>query len=315
MATAAAGLEVLSHSPDQGAAAVARLVAGWQEDGAATEDMAVLARVQSLLLGPHVALTDAGVPVDSIVDRTVLGRLGVRAALAYLRIATDPERVDPADLVEVQRRPSRGLPQWIDKWLSRCRSIDDVHRAAERLDDVKVAPKLGNLADDLAKLAALASAGATTRRLLSAVRDDIGLGSAMTLLDSTGVAAASHLDDLEGLLQVADLHPDPAQFGAWLAGAFTVERTASGVTLSTVHRVKGREWPMVAVVGVNGGILPHRLAEGPAQFEEERRILHVAITRSSTQTVVLFDESRPSSLPLRARRDRAASAGGGRSGR
>ena len=296
VATAAAGLEVLGHSPDQGAAAVARLVAGWQEDGAVTEDMAVLARVQSLLLGPHVALSDAGVPVDSIVDRTVLGRLGVRAALAYLRIATDPERVDPADLVEVQRRPSRGLPQWIDKWLSRCRSIDDVHRAAERLDDVKVAPKLGNLADDLAKLAALASAGATTRRLLSAVRDDIGLGSAMTLLDSTGVAAASHLDDLEGLLQVADLHPDPARFGMWLSGAFTVERTAGGVTLSTVHRVKGREWPMVAVVGVNGRILPHRLAVGPAQFEEERRILHVAITRSSTQTVVLFDESRPSSF-------------------
>jgi DNA helicase-2/ATP-dependent DNA helicase PcrA len=296
VATAATGLEVRSHPPDQGAAAVARLVSGWQEGGAVSEDVAVLARVQSLLLGPHVALTDAGVPVDSIVDRTVLGRLGVRAALAYLRIATDPERVDPADLVEVQRRPSRGLPQWIDKWLSRCRSIDDVHRAAKRLDDVKVAPKLGKLADDLAELAALASSGATTRTLLSAVRDDIGLGSAMTLLDSTGVAAASHLDDLEGLLQVADLHPDPAQFGAWLAGTLTVERTAGGVTLSTVHRVKGREWPMVAMVGVNGGILPHRLAEGPARFEEERRILHVAITRSATQTVVLFDESRPSAF-------------------
>jgi DNA helicase-2/ATP-dependent DNA helicase PcrA len=294
VATAVTGLDVRGHPPDQGAAAVASLVAGWQGDGAVTDGMAVLARVQSLLLGPHVALTDAGVPVDSIVDRTVLGRLGARAALAYLRIATDPGRVDPADLVEVQRRPSRGLPQWIDRWLSRCRSIDDVHRAAERLDDVKVAPKLGKLADDLAALADLASAGATTRRLLSAVRDDIGLGSAMTLLDSTGVAAASHLDDLEGLLQVADLHPDPARFGEWLAGTLTVERTAGGVTLSTVHRVKGREWPMVAVVGVNGGILPHRLAEGPASIEEERRILHVAITRSSTQTVVLFDQTRPS---------------------
>jgi superfamily II DNA helicase RecQ len=29
-------------------------------------------------------------------------------------------------------------------------------------------------------------------------------------------------------------------------------------------------------------------------MEEERRILHVAITRSSTQTVVLFDQTRPS---------------------
>jgi DNA helicase-2/ATP-dependent DNA helicase PcrA len=114
---------------------------------------------------------------------------------------------------------------------------------------------------------------------------------------------------------VADLHSDPAQFGAWLARTLTVEHTAGGVTLSTVHRVKGREWAMVAVVGVNGGILPHRLAVGPAQIEEERRILHVAITRSSKQTVVLFDESRPS--PFLSELDGTAShrpAGAGQDG-
>ena len=108
------------------------------------------------------------------------------------------------------------------------------------------------------------------------------------------MAAASHLDDLEGLLQVADLHPDPARFGPWLPRALAVERTAGGVTLSTVHRVKGREWPMVAVVGVNGGILPHRLAEGLPSSRRNDASSTSAITRSSTQTVVLFDESRPS---------------------
>ncbi len=65
------------------------------------------------------------------------------------------------------------------------------------------------------------------------------------------------------------------------------------MTLSTVHRVKGMEWEMVAVFGVNAGILPHRLAE---DVEEERRVLHVALTRCRRQVVLLCDASRPSPM-------------------
>src|SRR3546814_13168050 len=71
----------------------------------------------------------------------------------------------------------------------------------------------------------------------------------MTLLDSTGGAAGSHLDDLEALLQVAALHPDAASFEAWLRRSFHRERAEGGVTLSTIHRVKGREWDRVVVFG------------------------------------------------------------------
>ena len=43
------------------------------------------------------------------------------------------------------------------------------------------------------------------------VDDQIGLGGAMELLDASrgGESGSSHLDDLEALEQVADLHPDP----------------------------------------------------------------------------------------------------------
>ena len=293
VSTAGDGLVVNPHQTNAGSATVAAVVGAWLEGGRRPEEVAVLTRVQSLLLGPHIALADAGVPMDSILDAAVLDRLGLRAALAYLRIATAPDDIDPADLIEVQRRPSRGLPRWADKWLARCHSIDDIRRAAGRLEDVKVSPKLDDLAGDLDLLAELAAGGANTRALLSAVRDDIRLGTAMTLLDSTGAAAASHLDDLEGLLQVADLHPDPGGFGRWLHRVFSRERAENGVTLSTVHRVKGREWPMVAVFGANGGIMPHRLSE---DTEEERRVFHVAVTRAGSQVVVLADASRPSSF-------------------
>jgi hypothetical protein len=267
-------------------------VTGWlAEPDARPDQIAVLTRVQSLLLAPHVALTEAGVPVDSILDEAVLGRLGVRAALSYLRIAVAPDHVAGADLSEVHRRPSRGLPQWATKFLDRCRSIDDVHRAAARIDDVKVAAKLDDLASDLDRLARLAARGGTARDLLTAVRDDIGLGTAMTLLDSSGGASGSHLDDLEALLQVADLHPDAASFEAWLRRAFHRERADGGVTLSTIHRVKGREWDRVVVFGASEGLMPHRLADDP---EEERRILHVGITRGRHRVLVLGDRTRRS---------------------
>jgi DNA helicase II / ATP-dependent DNA helicase PcrA len=61
------------------------------------------------------------------------------------------------------------------------------------------------------------------------------------------------------------------------------------VTLSTIHRVKGQEWKYVVLFAVNDGIFPHRLTEDP---EEERRILHVGITRGREQTILLADVAK-----------------------
>lgn len=291
----AEGLRVRHHAPQAGATEVVDVVLAWLGGGSAPppRDVAVLTRVGSLLLAPHVALAEAGLPVASILGSDVLTRTGLRAALAYLRIAADADRIDPRDLIEVYRRPSRGLPNWIERWFGRCRSVDDVERAAARIDDLKVAAKVDGLAGDLAKLAALARSG-STRAVLENVRDAVGLGQAVDLLDATGVAGESHRDDLEALLQVADLHPDPGGFEPWLRAALTRPGDASGVVLSTIHRVKGREWPRVVVFGATDGIMPHRLSHGRAAVEEERRVFHVAMTRAIDEVAVLADASRPS---------------------
>jgi DNA helicase-2/ATP-dependent DNA helicase PcrA len=288
-------LRVRRHVPRAGATELVDAVREWLAGDASVSprDVAVLTRVGALLLAPHVALVDAGVPVTSILRPDVLGRTGLRAALAYLRIAADADRIDPADLVEVYRRPSRGLPNWIERWLGRCRSVDDIRRAAGRIDDVKVAGKVDGLAGDVAKLAALARGG-STRSVLEHVRDAVGLGQAVDLLDATGVAGESHRDDLEALLQVADLHPDPGGFEPWLRAALARAGDDDGVALSTIHRVKGREWRRVVVFGATAGIMPHRLSNGRAALEEERRVFHVAITRAIDEVAVLADASRPS---------------------
>lgn len=286
-------LKVVEHGRDDGATAVVGLVNGWLADpGVEPTSIAVLARVNSLLLAPHVALHTAGIPVSSVLRPDVLERTGMRAALAYLRIASAADGISPSDIIEILRRPSRGLPQWFpDRLARRARwSIGQLASLADQVPD-KDAGKVMRLVDDLRVVADAGRAG-TTRDVLEAVRDDVGLGAAMSLLDRTGGGqGSSHLDDIDGLLGVADLHPDPGGFETWLRAVFKRETDAAGVTLSTVHRVKGREWDRVAVFGVADGIVPHRLAE---DIEEERRVLHVAITRGRHRVAVLADRTRRS---------------------
>ncbi len=287
------GLRVVEHGPDDAAQSTVAVVQGWlDEPGVEPSSVAVLARVNSLLLAPQVALAEAGVPLNSVLRPEVLERTGMRAALAYLRIGVAGTGIDQRDIVEIMRRPTRGLPQWFPDRLERRTSwsVKTLKAIADQVPD-KEGAKVIRLADDLAAVVAAARSG-TTRDVLEVVRDDIGLGTAMGMLDRTGGSqGSSHLDDLEGLLGVADLHPDPAGFETWLRRVFGREADPDGVTLSTIHRVKGREWDRVVVFGVADGVVPHRLSD---DIEEERRVLHVGITRGRHRVAVLADRSRRS---------------------
>ena len=284
-------IELRAAPADRMAAELVDLITGWLGQEVAANEIAVLARVNALLLAPQVALQDAGVPVSSALSPHVLGRTGVRAALAYLRIATAASGFDGGDVREVLRRPSRGFPNWIEKWFpDRRMGIEEFGRIADRLDDDRVAQKVRDLGRDLEAVIQAAASG-TTREVLQVIRDVVDLQGAMELLDASGGAQASHLDDLDALAQVADLHPDPSGFEAWLRDMLDRPGEEAGVVLSTVHRVKGQEWDAVAVFGVSEGILPHRLAD---DVEEERRVLHVALTRCRNRVVALSDAGRPS---------------------
>lgn len=53
-----------------------------------------------------------------------------------------------------------------------------------------------------------------------------------------------------------------------------------GVTLSTIHSAKGKEWDHVIVINVTDGAIPHIREIQKQNVEEERRLLYVATTRA-----------------------------------
>ena len=66
------------------------------------------------------------------------------------------------------------------------------------------------------------------------------------------------------------------------------------VTLMTLHAAKGLEFPVVHMVGMEEGILPHaRVFDGTADdVEEERRLCYVGMTRAREELWLSYASSR-----------------------
>ncbi len=88
--------------------------------------------------------------------------------------------------------------------------------------------------------------------------------------------AASHADRA-GFLTEITLDPP----GATSDEAGVPSRDEDYLILSTIHSAKGQEWRRVHVLNAVDGCIPSDLATGtPAEIEEERRLLYVAMTRA-----------------------------------
>jgi superfamily I DNA/RNA helicase len=83
------------------------------------------------------------------------------------------------------------------------------------------------------------------------------------------------------------------------------ERTGGGVRLATMHRVKGLEFPVMILAGINSNVMPLRIAalEGDLtskkeQEDRERSLLFVAATRARDELIVT-SWGKPSPFCLR----------------
>ena len=284
------GLVILTD--DDATAATTRVVTDAIAAGAAPQEIAVLTRVNASLAAAQVSLRHHQVPVRSAVGPSYLERTGVRVALAWLRLALAPDQLRAADITAAVRRPSRGLSPRLVDWMAGCSNRAALSRLAARLNDERDSDKVSAFVADVELLAAKATKGATTADLLGLLRTRIGLDDALAKLDrSRGDAQSTHTDDVDALWALARLHPDPATFATWLHDELSAPPDPDGVTLATIHRVKGREWPHVVLHDVRDGLIPHRLADDRS---EERRVFHVGLTRCSQRVTIVADPDRTS---------------------
>ncbi len=291
-ATAADALEVLQTSGPDLAVATADRVQAWRESAGA-DQIAVLCRVNSALLPVHAALADRSVPLRSPLGPGLLQRTVLAAALAWMRLAEEPDRMRRRDLLAAVRRPSRGLNRLAGELLAG-RSVwggDEVAAVAERLDG-RQRTNWERFAADLG-LVARAAEGGSSAALIDAIVSGVGLESAARALDGGRSRAdrAGQSDDLVALRRAAAVHPALDGFRAWLRAVLERDDDPDGVLLTTVHRVKGMEWDYVAVYGADAGLLPHDLS---TDWEEERRVFHVALTRGRRAVSVFADAAHPS---------------------
>jgi DNA helicase-2/ATP-dependent DNA helicase PcrA len=71
-----------------------------------------------------------------------------------------------------------------------------------------------------------------------------------------------------------------------------VEDKDSQVIMLTAHAAKGLEFDVVIIAGMEEGLFPHSLSEGPSELEEERRLFYVALTRAREKIVITLARRR-----------------------
>jgi DNA helicase II / ATP-dependent DNA helicase PcrA len=162
-------------------------------------------------------------------------------------------------------------------------SLAVLARTNSRLDRVEAALKVAGIPS--VRRGAAGEQHAALKALRSRRRD--------TPLRSALADLSTEYADLEWLASEVDVvcseipDADVGQYFLWRASVTDVDGQDSqhvdAVQLSTFHRAKGLEWPAVAVVGLEAGMVPIAHATRSAALEEERRALYVALTRAEQE--------------------------------
>lgn len=133
------------------------------------------------------------------------------------------------------------------------------------------------------------------------------LGMSQWLKDAAGEDDATPESNGDGqypilveVMRAMDEFATPAEFLNYVKGQTTsaakpedISKDEGKVTLLTIHRSKGLQWPVVFVPGLVEGTAPHKMAADDKAIQEERRIMYVAFTRAMRHLIVTSPEVTP----------------------
>ncbi|NBW95748.1 MAG: AAA family ATPase [Planctomycetia bacterium] len=294
---------VLDSTSHEEADRIADEIAGGITAGRSPREYCILFRTNALSRSLELALRGRGVPYQLVRGLEFFKRREIRDVVAWLRLLRNPR--DDEAFLRVVNVPPRGvgrqsldlLAAWAeDHHLGR---LEAAGRAAAIPGLSKRAARaLGDFARLHRDLSAEASAADRVAPLLQAVLDRTGYRAwlADDGIDEAGEDRVANVEELVTAAQQLDESRagappsgdgDPADaLGAFLETTALVADTdvwdpaSERVALMTFHAAKGLEFPVVYLVAMEDGILPHeRSLDHPDQLEEERRLVFVGITR------------------------------------
>jgi DNA helicase-2/ATP-dependent DNA helicase PcrA len=164
------------------------------------------------------------------------------------------------------------------------------HRPGRRWSQLAV------LARTNAQLGPVADALAGARVPWQAAGGDLGPASDVRRDPTTGsLVPADDLegedDEGEGTADGAEMD-DPSEAESARSAPAVGRDPGDAVVLTTFHRAKGLQWPVVFVVGISEGLVPIGSARTEAAMDEERRLLYVALTRAEDELSVSWARYR-----------------------
>lgn len=272
-------------------------------------DFGILFRTNALSRSLEVALRSCGVPYQLVRGLEFFKRREIRDIVAWLRLLKNPR--DDEAFLRVVNVPPRGIGKTsldrLGSWAAdHGLSLLEAAAAAAEVNGVskRAQTSLATFARLHAELGEQ-SAGPVAP-LVNAVLDRSGY-RAMLAADADEDDGDDRLANVEELVTVAagideerqreieseaglsagmsSLDDDP--LGSFLESVALVADTdiwdpaSPRVSLMTLHAAKGLEFPVVYLVALEDGIVPHeRSLDHPEQLEEERRLVFVGITRA-----------------------------------
>ncbi|MCS7033898.1 MAG: UvrD-helicase domain-containing protein, partial [Phycisphaerae bacterium] len=274
-------------------------------------DMAVFYRMNALSRVLEKAMFESGVPYQIARGVEFYNRKEIKDVLAYLRVIANP--ADQVSLERILNVPARGLS---DATVNKLKSFAvangiTLFEALRRAGEV---PGLSNRAVQSAgALVALLESckSGPVQAIMERVIRDSGYEQMLKRLDP---AEENEIPNIEQLITSAaefDSQNPQGSLVDYLAAislisdADHIQGGAGAVTLMTLHAAKGLEFPVVAIIGLEEGCLPHsRARESLEQLEEERRLLFVGITRAQQDLIL----TKAAYRTLRGLRERTISS-------
>ena len=260
-------------------------------------DFAALYRTNAQSLTLERALLQLRVPYQIIGGVRFYDRKVVKDVLAYVKLLYQPH--DRMSFTRIANVPTRGVGATsLDRFLvwqsqSGLTIIEAMQRmASEPVVTGKARTALATLGEKLFALQQRiedTDPAELVEAIVTAVgyRDYISDGSPQSEDNLENIG--SLISDAQNFTALADFLEEVS-----LMSSVDSQTSDDKVVLMTLHAAKGLEFPVVFMVGMEEGLLPHsRVFEsGPAELEEERRLCYVGMTRAREELHLSYAYSR-----------------------